>query len=281
MKRAHSPAITVQMHTHQVDPRSVFVADEEVLRVVATTETPQQVAAIFPRPELAWPETAGLVLICDGVSDPGNMGTLIRTAGGTGVDGVVLLGPCADPWSPKALRSAMGATLRVPLLRQADYDGLTASPAATNVLDGVTVYAADSHGAVPYHEVDWARPSAVVVGAEAAGLSARVREGLQMGTISPVSIPLTATIESLNAGEWRAEMSKLRSVQPATPTPITHPIKRQRLLGPSFYVRRTGNGKLEIYLKRLRVDRTQPAFVNRQDMTGARRAGPGPRVHAP
>ena len=175
----------------------------------------------------------------------------------------------------------MGATLRVPLLRQADYDGLTASSAATNVLDGVTVYAADSHCAVPYHEVDWARPSAVVVGAEAAGLSARVREGLQTGTISPVSIPLTATIESLNAGEWRAEMSKLRSVQPATPTPITHPIKRQRLLGPSFYVRRTGNGKLEIYLKRLRVDRTQPAFVNRQDMTGVRRAGPGPRVHAP
>ena len=194
----------------QLPDSAVVMASEDVLKVVATTDTPQQVVAVMDRPQLAWPGGEGcegvggtgdrspLYLVCDGVSDPGNMGTLVRSAGATGVDGIVLVGGCADPFNPKALRSAMGATLRLPIVQVKDWE---AAVGAGCVLDGVAVHAADMDG-VAYYDVDWRAPSALVVGAEAAGLSGEVRGAVSSGAIGAVSIPMAASygkVESLNA----------------------------------------------------------------------------------
>lgn len=182
----------------ELPPERVVPASPEVLRAVATTETPQAVVAVMRRPQLPWPLACSLVLVLDGVRDPGNMGTLARSACATGVDGVLLLGGCADPWSPKALRSAMGATLRLPFAAVADWAD------ARGLLGGLTVHAADAAGARLFHEVDWRQPSALVVGAEAAGLSPQVRRAISEGEVSSVTIPLAAgpdgdRVESLNA----------------------------------------------------------------------------------
>ena len=101
-----------------------------------------------PRPVLPWAFSGTrLLLVMDGVRDPGNLGTLIRGAGAAGCGGVVLVGGCADPWGPKALRAAMGATLRVPIVACPDWDAAAfwLPPAGP---DAVRLFAADAHGEV-------------------------------------------------------------------------------------------------------------------------------------
>ena len=189
-----------------LDRRAVFSASEDVLRAISTTETPQPVAAILPRPARVWPApgAARLVLVCDGVSDPGNLGTLVRSAAATACGGVLLLGPCADPWGPKALRAAMGATFRVPILRLPSF---SEAIAANGPLESCAIFAADAKGEAPYHAVDWAgreeggeppQTRAVVVGSEAHGLSPAVWAAVGAGRARAVAVP-TQAVESLNA----------------------------------------------------------------------------------
>ena len=88
----------------------------DLLRSVAPTETPQQVLFLARLPARALPEelTGSRYLVLDGLQDPGNLGTLWRTADAFGADGLLLLPGCADPWSPKTLRATMGAVFRCP-----------------------------------------------------------------------------------------------------------------------------------------------------------------------
>ena len=149
--------------------------------------------AIVQKPSISWPRKVSFVLICDGISDPGNMGTLLRTAAGAGVDGTLLMRGCADPWNPKTLRSGMGAHFIQPVATDMSWaqvdDHLTEW--------GCRVCAAEGgkQGAVPYYEMDWTRPTALVIGSEArgAGIEARRRAA------QTVSIPLDNGVESLNA----------------------------------------------------------------------------------
>lgn len=93
----------------------VLRAPSEVVNYLSDTQTPQGVLAVFSQPALDLPPAPRLVLVCDAVSDPGNMGTLLRSATGAGAD-AALLGPgCCDAWGLKALRSGMGAQMRLPL----------------------------------------------------------------------------------------------------------------------------------------------------------------------
>ena len=141
-----------------------------MLASLATTDTPQGVCVVALRPMLPWDGAARLLLVLDGLRDPGNLGTLVRSAAAAGCGGVVLVGSCVDPWSPKALRSAMGATLRLPFtsvlcLNDAtagdltqDLDGHAGAGSRLGVekkgvLSGVGLFAADAAGKLPYHEV--------------------------------------------------------------------------------------------------------------------------------
>ena len=163
---------------------------EALMRDMADTETPQGVLGVFPWPDLPVPVAPDLVVVADGWRDPGNLGTLIRTAAAAGVDLVALTPGTVDPFNPKVLRAGMGAHFRVPIL-SSDWRGLV-----TRFPD-LAIYLADAAGDVAYDAVDWTRPSMIVVGSEAHGL--RLRETLRDLPHTLIRIPMVAGAESLNA----------------------------------------------------------------------------------
>jgi TrmH family RNA methyltransferase len=159
---------------------------EAVLAACADTETPQGVLAVVPFVENA--PGPGLVLVVDGVRDPGNLGTLLRSAEAAGAGQVLLAPGTVDLYNPKVVRGAMGAHFRL-AVAQLDW------PALTRRLGGHAVWLAEAGGEVAYEAVDWTAPSALVVGGEATGAGAQAA-ALATGR---VRIPMAGGTESLNA----------------------------------------------------------------------------------
>ena len=164
---------------------AVYVLEDELLRRVVDTVTPSGVVAVLPKPDLGegWQE-ADRLLVLDGVADPGNVGTILRTAIAAGYEDVLLIGG-ADPYSPKVTRASMGAIYRLRVYAVGAVD-----PA--NIRG--TVYLLDMEGD-PISEMSPAEPFALVVGSEAAGATAAMRARADR----VVSIPMSGGIESLNA----------------------------------------------------------------------------------
>lgn len=161
---------------------------DALMRDMSDTEAPQGVLGVFPWPDLPAPESPRLVVVADGWRDPGNLGTLLRTAAAAGVDLVALTPGTVDAFNPKVLRAGMGGHFRVPV-RMLEW------PVLANLLAGLAVALADAAGGAPYDAVDWARPSAVVIGGEAHGFSRAARDIPH----TLVRIPMMAGCESLNA----------------------------------------------------------------------------------
>ncbi len=158
-----------------------------ILDSVADTVTPQGVVAAVPMPELP-PRPEGLLLILDTIRDPGNCGTILRTAEAAGVSIVYCAPGTVDPFSPKVVRGGMGAHFRLPM-RVADWDEIGSAVARRQLL------LADARGQETYDHVDWRQPTALIVGGEAEGASPQALE------LNPtlVSIPMAGGAESLNA----------------------------------------------------------------------------------
>ena len=167
----------------------VWTCTAAVFAGIAETVTPQGIAAVVPLPDLPVPATADFVLLLDGVRDPGNAGTLLRTAEAAGVD-IVLFGPdSVDPFNDKVLRAAMGAHFRLPLRICPTWDAVrTAAP------PGLAWYHAEASAAQAYDQVDWTQPAALIIGSEATGPSAAARAHSRA-----VAIPMHGHTESLNA----------------------------------------------------------------------------------
>jgi TrmH family RNA methyltransferase len=163
------------------------VADH-VLAALADTVTPQGALAVVPMPALV-PTKRDLILILDNVRDPGNLGTLLRSALAAGVDEVLISAGSADPYNPKAVRAAMGAHFRLPLRADIGWDAIAAQTA------GLDVLLAETGGELRYDKWDWLRPTALIIGGEAAGAGP---ESLALAA-HHVSIPMRAESESLNA----------------------------------------------------------------------------------
>ena len=163
-----------------------WLASDAVLAACSDTQTPQGVLAVVPIVENQ--PKPGLILVLDQVRDPGNLGTILRSAEAAGVGQVLLSPGTVDLYNPKVVRGAMGAHFRLP----AAY--LTWADIAARVAQR-QVWLADSAGPVPYDTVDWLAPSALIVGGEAAGA------GTQAAALATgrVSIPMTGDVESLNA----------------------------------------------------------------------------------
>ncbi|MGB0387603.1 MAG: TrmH family RNA methyltransferase [Ardenticatenaceae bacterium] len=163
---------------------------EKVMAEMAETVTPQGVAAILSLPALAWPTEPTLLLIADQLRDPGNLGTLIRTAAAAGVEGLIVAKGSVDPWRDKVLRAGMGAHFRLPIR-----DGLAWSEILP-LLSGLTVRLADAEGTLSYDAANWSVPSALIIGGEARGASdVAIKRADEI-----VSIPMVRAVESLNAG---------------------------------------------------------------------------------
>ncbi|GAB4421605.1 MAG: RNA methyltransferase [Anaerolineae bacterium] len=152
------------------------------------TETPQGILGVFPWPALPAPTTPGLLLVADGWQDPGNLGTLIRTAAAANLDALILTPGTVDPFNPKALRAGMGGHFRLPLL-WSDWERLPEQ------FPGLQIVVADAAGDVSYEAFDWTQPTLLVVGGEAHGPRQRVRALPH----TAVAIPLARGVESLNA----------------------------------------------------------------------------------
>jgi TrmH family RNA methyltransferase len=135
-------------------------------------------------------ERIPFILIADGIQDPGNLGTLIRSAAGAGATQVITLPGTVDPWAPKSVRAAAAAHFLVAISVMSPEELPLALPG-----DALLV-AADASGPERYDECDLSGPLAVFVGSEGNGLSAGA---LALDPVL-VSIPLEAGLESLNAG---------------------------------------------------------------------------------
>ncbi|MCQ3931883.1 MAG: RNA methyltransferase [Chloroflexi bacterium] len=159
--------------------------DPSLFNKLSYTQNPQGVLAVCPLPELTPPQPLSLVLILDGIGDPGNLGSALRTAGAVGVDLVILSPDTVDPFNPKVLRGGMGAHFRLPIQQQTWVE--------IGQL-GLPMVLADADGERHIFEVDWTSPVALVLGNEAHGPSQQARALASQR----VRIPMVSA-ESLNA----------------------------------------------------------------------------------
>jgi TrmH family RNA methyltransferase len=163
-----------------------WLVSEAVLAACADTQTPQGVLAVVPFVQVQ--SRPGLILIVDRLRDPGNLGTILRSAEAAGVGQVILAPGTVDPHNPKVVRGAMGAHLRLPM-RSLPW------PAIAEQVAGRAVWLADAAGDVAHDAVDWTLPAALIVGGEAAGAG---EQAWALAT-GRVSIPMAGGTESLNA----------------------------------------------------------------------------------
>lgn len=165
-----------------------------VLSAITDSVTPQGMVAVAHSPLRSLTDvrvTTGLVLVLAGLGDPGNVGTLIRTAAAAGADAVILASGTSDPLNPKTARAATAALFSVPII--ADVDLHEALDHLSGL--GYTSVGTDAAATGTMYECDLQRPVAIVVGNEAHGLSPEHRERLD----EVVSIPMPGSVESLNA----------------------------------------------------------------------------------
>lgn len=175
-------------------PRGVRTVEvsEGLLASIADTESPQGIVFLCRGKPLNLPEKLGgrRWLVLDGVQDPGNVGTVWRTADAFGADGLILCNGCADPWNPKTVRATMGAVFRLPV-----YECPLAEAADRLAQAGLPLYAAALRDdTVDVRSVPLGR-SAVIVGSEGRGVS---RQALELCE-KTVKIPMAERCESLNA----------------------------------------------------------------------------------
>lgn len=179
----------------------VLIVTERVLASVATTVSPQGVIGVASQEGVTMEAAlalAGVVAVCWQVSDPGNLGTIVRTADAAGVDAVVTTRASVDPYNPKAVRASAGSLFHLPLACGVDPDALVAACHD----QGVALVAVDAAGTTPHTELDLTRPTALLFGTEAHGLPS----GLAAAADELVRVPILGRAESLNLAATAAVM---------------------------------------------------------------------------
>jgi RNA methyltransferase, TrmH family len=175
--------------------RSISVS-EKLLESISYTTTPQGIILLAKRPRsdeetfTASQPTDPLLVILHGVNNPVNVGAIARTAEAAGVTGVIATRTTSDPFSPKALRGAMGSLFRVPVWDGVDY------PRVVQFCKRQKIRAIAAHvsAAKVFSEIDWRLPAGLILGPESAGLS-----GDELAMVSEaVRIPMEGGVESLN-----------------------------------------------------------------------------------
>ncbi len=165
---------------------------EEVMASISPADTPQGALFVARRPDTSLPDTltGSRYLVLDGVQDPGNVGTIWRTADAFGADGLILLGGCADPFSPKTVRATMGAAFRLPVY-VTSIDALQKKLEEARLPLWATALREDAEDV---RRADLGR-CAVVIGSEGRGVSPQVLDTCGRSFL----IPMRERCESLNA----------------------------------------------------------------------------------
>ena len=189
----------VASESYGAAPSSSYVVPDKLFAELCHTDTPQGILCVMDMPIPAQIDyaAASKLLILDGISEPGNMGTIIRTSEAVGADAVILLKGCTDAFSPKAVRSTMGSIFRQKLvamdsaeeLNTLKQNGFTLAAAS---LDGENMYSVHSPGKL-----------AIIIGSEPHGVSTEVAAL----AVKLIKIPMAGGVESLNAAASAAVMA--------------------------------------------------------------------------
>jgi TrmH family RNA methyltransferase len=166
----------------------VTVLDNALFRGLSTLKTPDGIMAVIDIPEPAGWGEGGDALFLDGLQDPGNVGTILRSAAASGMETVCISSGCVDPWSPKVLRGGMGAHFFLRIREEPDL-------AAAASKFGGQVLVLDSDAETLIYDVDLRKRTAFVLGSEGTGVSTKVAEAADRD----VAIPMPGWKEPLNA----------------------------------------------------------------------------------
>ncbi len=162
------------------------------LRSLSTTETTQEIITLVRPPNWSWADLtggAGVILVLDAMQDPGNAGTLVRSAEAFGAAGVIFLEGCVRIANGKFLRATAGSIFRIPFLEGISRPEMPAE----SINNHVPLYALAAGGRLSLGQVDFTRPCALVVGNEGQGISHEL-----LASAQTIAIP-TSNVESLNA----------------------------------------------------------------------------------
>ncbi len=166
---------------------------EQIIRVgpaimngIAVTKTSQGILAVIAIPDYKPSFSVNFGLILDNVRDPGNLGTILRTARAADIEQVYIMGNCTDVYNPKVVRSGMGAHFHLPIVPFPGWDSMDRD---------VQIVAADVKAGQFYRQIDWKRKTALLIGSEAHG----IQSALPVDRfITKVKIPIADSVESLN-----------------------------------------------------------------------------------
>jgi len=190
------------LHLANLAPTQLFEVNERVIAALGEVQTSQGVVSVLPIATLSperllarrLPKQRPALLILDNLADPGNMGTILRTALAADVQEVLLTSGCVDCYSPKVVRSAAGAHVTLPIEPNLDWDAIR-EKITLHCGDTPRVLLAEAGSTHSYFAQDLTKPFALVIGNEAQGPSTEARA---QATLS-ISIPLANGVESLNA----------------------------------------------------------------------------------
>ena len=203
----YATAEFAEKNARLLEALSVELVDDRVFAQMSDTRTPQGILCVAKQAEYCLDEMMELarlrvksamtteaqpfLLVLEDLQDPGNVGTIFRTAEGAGIDGIILSANCVDVYNPKVVRGAMGSIWRVPFFYADDLMEILDKLEDKNI----TTYAAHLAGTRDYDEVDYRGGSAFLIGNEGNGLS----ENLAKAAKELIKIPMAGEVESLNA----------------------------------------------------------------------------------
>lgn len=171
----------------------LYKVSDDIFAKMCDTKAPQGILAVveIERENYFKPDLSKAYIYCDSINDPGNLGTIIRTADAAGFDGVLLSGGCADLYSPKTVRASMGSFFNIKVMTDVTHNMLKEYKNSGFSLFGGAL----SADAIDYRKADMTVPAIIIVGNEANGISDEVIKMCRR-----VKIPILGKAESLNAG---------------------------------------------------------------------------------
>lgn len=173
----------------------VFYVSDNIFKNITDTQTPQGIMAIVSYPQYNLEEIIsseqGFFIIGDEIQDPGNVGTLIRTAHAAGVNGVFLSKGCVDIYNPKTVRATMGSIFHIPIFVDVDIEELITRLAEI----GTNIYATAVDSNKTIYDYDYTTKTAIVIGNEANGIREEIKDIIN----NYITIPMPGRSESLNA----------------------------------------------------------------------------------
>ena len=196
LKKVYVSESGSKMHEIPSDGTEYEVVDDRVFQSMCDTKTPQGVLSVIRMPHYTEEEVMDngktpLLMVLEDLQDPGNVGTIIRTAEGAGVTGIIMSRGTADIFNPKTIRSTMGSIYRMPFLIVDDAVGFVKGLKARKIC----TYAAHLHGVHSYREEDYTKGTAFLIGNEGNGLTDAMAEAAEC----LIRIPMEGKVESLNA----------------------------------------------------------------------------------